>query len=493
MIYIRDINEGSFGKVKLYKSTKDRKLYAIKTLIQTDTRKIDIVVERIILEKYNGCIFINKCHDIFFKNDELSFVLDYEAGGDMFGLLHDQFDGIMDEETCKFYVLEIALGLSYLHSHGIIYRDLKLENVLLSATGHIKLCDFGLSCLTDINRETVCGTMDYFSPEMINGIGYSNKIDVWNLGIILFEMITGNPPFSNRTLIRQFSNTLIGKINKYDNNFMSTDVQNLLHEHLLKPEDERYDIDQVLKHKWFNDMNIDEISIGIYANIPFIPEYVDEGNIGVEEGITEYIDGSIKEGIMNRMRESIAVTDNSIQERIHECIQDCIQERIEERIEECIQERIQECIEERIEERIEECIEERIQERIQERIEERIEERIDGKIFEYKLSFDNIPCMILIFCSQTHGLLYANKLATTHMNIPEYSGIKINNLTDLHNNTCEEIIEIYLENISKPINFKIVGTSNFTQCIIEIIKYDCDELFIKCIPVIKSISTHDFT
>ena len=121
--------------------------------------------------------------------------MDLCAGGELFYLLHQT--GSLSEEAAKFYFAEILLGLEYMHKLGIIYRDMKPENVLIDIDGHIKLADFGLSKQDmggDALANSFCGSPEYMSPEMLQGHGHSLPVDYYSLGAILFEMITGLPP-----------------------------------------------------------------------------------------------------------------------------------------------------------------------------------------------------------------------------------------------------------------------------------------------------------
>lgn len=102
-----------------------------------------------------------------------------------------------DEKRAKFYIAEILLALDHLHKLGIIYRDLKPENVLIGVDGHIKLTDFGVSKLganEDLAYSFV-GTPAYLAPEIVKGFGHSQKVDVWSLGLVLYEMLSGYQPF----------------------------------------------------------------------------------------------------------------------------------------------------------------------------------------------------------------------------------------------------------------------------------------------------------
>lgn len=127
--------------------------------------------------------------------------MDLCAGGELFYLLHQK--GRLPEAVAKFYFAEILLGLEYIHNRGIVYRDLKPENVLIDIDGHIKLADFGLSKVfhkesADTNEtltNSFCGSPEYMSPEMLMGTGHGFAVDYYSLGALLFEMLTGLPPF----------------------------------------------------------------------------------------------------------------------------------------------------------------------------------------------------------------------------------------------------------------------------------------------------------
>ena len=122
--------------------------------------------------------------------------MDLCAGGELFYLLH--LKGRMAESMAKFYFAEILLGLEYIHKQGVAYRDLKPENVLIDIDGHIKLADFGLSKnlpTPDSLTNSFCGSPEYMSPEMLMGYGHGISVDYYSLGAILFEMLTGLPPF----------------------------------------------------------------------------------------------------------------------------------------------------------------------------------------------------------------------------------------------------------------------------------------------------------
>jgi len=152
--------------------------------------------ERMILGEVDSP-FVIKLHAAFQCNTMLYLVLDYCPGGELF--FHLNRAGIFPENVTRFYAAELVIALSDLHRHNVVYRDLKPENVLLDHSGHIKLADFGL-CKRQVSSATsgchsLCGTPEYLAPEILNRTGHGQSVDWWALGMLVFEMMTGLPPW----------------------------------------------------------------------------------------------------------------------------------------------------------------------------------------------------------------------------------------------------------------------------------------------------------
>lgn len=197
---VRMIGKGSFGKVLLVRKKRSSQLYAVKILSKpTIVQKQQVEhtrTERRVLASISHP-FVVCLHYAFQTKDKLYFVLDYCPGGDLF--FHLSRVGCFPEEMAKFYAAEIVLALIHLHEQGIVYRDLKPENIMLDVDGHVKLADFGLA-KEGITSEldgtyTMCGTPEYLPPEILNRAGHGTAVDWWNLGMVLYEMLTGRPPW----------------------------------------------------------------------------------------------------------------------------------------------------------------------------------------------------------------------------------------------------------------------------------------------------------
>lgn len=196
---LKVIGKGSFGKVMQVRKKDTARIYAMKII-----RKANIVersevehtlAERNVLAKIQNPFIVNLKFS-FQSPDKLYLVLAFANGGELFH--HLQTEGCFHEERAKFYAAELLLALETLHQYNIIYRDLKPENILLDYTGHIALCDFGLCKLNMTRNETTntfCGTPEYLAPELLIGNGYTKVVDWWTLGVLLYEMIVGLPPF----------------------------------------------------------------------------------------------------------------------------------------------------------------------------------------------------------------------------------------------------------------------------------------------------------
>ena len=182
--------------------------------------------------------------------------MEYAAGGELF--YHIERRNKLSYEEVILYIAEISIALNYLHENNIIYRDLKPENILLDSEGHIKLTDFGLAKVLQETEytSTMCGTVEYLAPEMIQHRSYTKSVDWWELGILTYELLFGQTPFFNQNKSK-ILNSIVKSQPKFPKN-VDPIIKDFILQLLTKEPNKRPDFEQIKVNPFFKNLNFED-------------------------------------------------------------------------------------------------------------------------------------------------------------------------------------------------------------------------------------------
>ncbi|KAL2095253.1 hypothetical protein ACEWY4_009972 [Coilia grayii] len=267
---LRVLGKGGYGKVfqvRKVSGAASGKIFAMKVLkkamiVRNAKDTAHTKAERNILEEVKHPFIVDLIY-AFQTGGKLYLILEYLSGGELFMQL--EREGIFMEDTACFYLAEISMALGHLHQKGIIYRDLKPENIMLNDKGHVKLTDFGL-CKESIHDGTVthtfCGTIEYMAPEILMRSGHNRAVDWWSLGALMYDMLTGAPPFTGENRKKTIDKILKCKLNLPP--YLTHEARDLLKKLLKRNASLRLgagpgDASEVQAHPFFRQINWDDL------------------------------------------------------------------------------------------------------------------------------------------------------------------------------------------------------------------------------------------
>eukprot|EP00055_Hartaetosiga_balthica_P018571 m.134796 g.134796 ORF g.134796 m.134796 type:complete len:414 (+) comp9734_c0_seq1:249-1490(+) len=263
-----ELGTGNFAVVRLAEHRQTKKKYAVKIINKAlCAGKEDMIETEINVLKKVDHQYVVGMKECFDTPDKLYLVLDYVSGGELFDRIVEE--GHFTEADASRITKQMTEAIQYLHEHEIVHRDLKPENLLFrdkSTASDVLVTDFGLAKLLNDNvaLKTACGTPNYVAPEILMQRGYGKQVDVWSLGVILFILLCGYPPFYDESDAVLFELIMKGKFS-FDDRYwkdVSKEAKHLISMMLTVDPVKRYDTYQVLSHPWITgEANIPHVNL----------------------------------------------------------------------------------------------------------------------------------------------------------------------------------------------------------------------------------------
>lgn len=276
------IGTGTFGRVQLVRErTGSGQHFALKVMVIRDVVRLrqeqHVRSEKAVLQEVSHPFLVQ----LFWAGHDsrcLYLLLELAPGGELFGLLRGH--GRLGGAAGRFFAAELVSALDYLHSRAIVYRDLKPENVLLDRHGHVKLADFGFAKKLTDRTWTLCGTPEYLAPEVIQSKGHGKGVDWWALGILIFEMLSGFPPFFDDNPFGIYEKILAAKID-FPRHLDFT-VKDLIRKLLVVDRTQRLGnmkngAEDVKRHRWFRDVDWEGVPLR-KLKPPIVPRLWGDGD-----------------------------------------------------------------------------------------------------------------------------------------------------------------------------------------------------------------------
>ncbi|XP_008354754.3 serine/threonine-protein kinase Aurora-3 [Malus sylvestris] len=247
----KPLGKGKFGRVYVAREAKSKYVVALKVIFKEQIEKYKIQHQlRREMEIQTSLRHPNilRLYGWFHDDDRIFLILEYAHGGELYGLLRKTT--YLSEKQAATYILSLTEALAYCHEKHVIHRDIKPENLLLDHEGRLKIADFGWSVQSRSKRHTMCGTLDYLAPEMVENKAHDYAVDNWTLGVLCYEFLFGIPPFEAESQKDTFK-----RIMKVDLSFpaepqVSAEAKHLITRLLVKDSSKRLSLQKIMEHPW---------------------------------------------------------------------------------------------------------------------------------------------------------------------------------------------------------------------------------------------------
>ena len=276
----RVLGRGGFGAVHACRKKNSGQIYAMKAinkkLVKLKAALDNVLEERNVLTQMRGATFVTNLKYALQDEETLFLIMDLMLGGDLkFHLINA---GRFTEKRARFYAAQVLLGLEHVHRMSIIYRDMKLENVLLDEKGHCKISDLGLAVVTKVKIKGYAGTPGYVAPEMIKNKLYGPSCDIFSYGVMLYRMLCGSKPFKGK-VDRELDRAVLEKKPTFPKDVFSANATSLLTGLLQKRPEQRLGcgdrgIADIKAHPFFESIDWGLLDSG-YSEPPFVPNQFD--------------------------------------------------------------------------------------------------------------------------------------------------------------------------------------------------------------------------
>lgn len=248
----RPLGHGKFGNVYLAREKASKFIVALKVLFKTQLQQSHVehqLRREIEIQSHLRHPNILRLYGYFYDENRVYLILEYAARGELYKEL--QRCRTFTEHRAASYTASLARALAYCHTKHVIHRDIKPENLLIGLKGELKIADFGWSVHAPTSRrQTLCGTLDYLPPEMVEGHDHDCYVDVWSLGVLCYEFLFGTPPFEAAGHSETYARILKVDLVFPEIPTITSEAKNLIQRLLRKEPTQRMSLAEVLQHPW---------------------------------------------------------------------------------------------------------------------------------------------------------------------------------------------------------------------------------------------------